>query len=852
MEDSFLQAENAVMDSEFMDGLLLDGCWLETTDGSEFLNVAPSTSSVSPFDPSSFMWSPTQDTSAALCTSGGVVSQMYGQDCVERSSLDDFQWNKRWWIGPGGGGGSSVTERLVQAVEHIKDYTTERGSLIQLWVPVNRGGKRVLTTKEQPFSHDPMCQRLANYREISVNYHFSAEQDDSKALAGLPGRVFLGKLPEWTPDVRFFKSEEYPRVHHAQDCDVRGTLAIPVFEQGSKICLGVIEVVMTTEMVKLRPELESICKALQAVDLRSTELPIPPSLKGCDLSYKAALPEIRNLLRCACETHKLPLAQTWVSCLQQNKSGCRHNDENYIHCVSTIDDACYVGDPTVREFHEACSEHHLLKGQGVAGQAFLTNGPCFSSDVSNYKKSEYPLSHHANMYGLHGAVAIRLRCIHTGSADFVLEFFLPKDCDDLEEQRKMLNALSTIMAHVPRSLRTVTDKELEEESEVIEREEIVKPKIENTSELQHLHGNSPWSASLEEIQRSNNTSNPQNLGLVFDGGDKPNDGFGLKRGFDYTMDYNVNESSTFSSGGFSMTAEKKRTKADKTITLDILRQYFAGSLKDAAKNIGVCPTTLKRICRQHGIQRWPSRKIKKVGHSLQKIQRVIDSVQGVSGPLPIGSFYANFPSLVSQSQEPSQQAKTSPPPPPPPPVQLAKSPVSSYSQSSNSSQCCSSETQLNSGATTDPASASVGVSLKKTSSEIELQSSSLDETILTLSSLENVPQGTNLLSSQDDDFLRIKVSYGEEKIRFRMRNSRRLTDLLWEIGKRFSIDDMSRYDLKYLDEDNEWVLLTCDEDVEECVDVCRTTPSHTIKLLLQVSSQHFSERSSATEYSLWH
>ena len=125
-----------------------------------------------------------------------------------------------------GGGASSVTERLVQAVEHIKDYTTERGSLIQLWVPVSRGGKRVLTTKEQPFSHDPLCQRLANYREISVNYHFSAEQDDSKALAGLPGRVFLGKLPEWTPDVRFFRSEEYPRVQHAQDCGVRGTLAI--------------------------------------------------------------------------------------------------------------------------------------------------------------------------------------------------------------------------------------------------------------------------------------------------------------------------------------------------------------------------------------------------------------------------------------------------------------------------------------------------------------------------------------------------------------------------------------------------------------------------------------------------
>ncbi|KAF2590931.1 hypothetical protein F2Q70_00040270 [Brassica cretica] len=791
MEDSLLQTENTVMDTEFMDGLLLDGCWLETTDGS-----------VSPFDPSSFKWPPTQDTSS-ICTSE-VVSQTYGQDCA---SLDEFPWNKRWWIGPGGGG-SSITERLVQAVEHIRDYTTERGSLIQLWVPVNRGGKRVLTTREQPYSHDPTCQRLANYREVSVNYHFSAEKDDSNALAGLPGRVFLGKLPEWTPDVRFFRSEEYPRVHHAQDCDVRGTLAIPVFEQGSKVCLGVIEVVMTTEMVKLAPELDSICRALQAVDLRSTE--------GCDLSYKAALPEIRNLLRCACETHKLPLAQTWVSCLHQSKSGCRHNDENYIHCVSTIDDACYLGDPTVREFHEACSEHHLLKGQGVAGQAFLTNGPCFSPDVSNYKKSEYPLSHHANIFGLHGSVAIRLRCIHTGSVDFVLEFFLPKDCGDVEEQRKMLNALSTIMAHVPRSLRIVTDKELEDESEVI-----VTPKIEITSEH-----------TKDWLHQSNN---PENLGLIFDVGDKASDEFGLKRGFGYTRDSNINESSTFS----SKMAETKRTKADKTITLDVLRQHFAGSLKDAAKNIGgkqhfalmfsvrfihkshkidslvflsVCPTTLKRICRQHGIQRWPSRKIKKVGHSLQKIQRVIDSVEGVSGLLPIGSFYANFPNLAS-SQEPSLQGKTSLPPQP---LQLSQSPVSPYSHSSSSSQCCSSETQLNSDTTT---------------------TTDVGGGVLTLSSLEKIPQSTNLsLSSLDNDFLRIKVSYGEEKIRFRMGNSRRLSDLLWEIGKRFSIEDMSRCDLKYLDEDNEWVLLTCDEDVEECVSVCSTTRSHTIKLLLHVSS----------------
>ncbi|EEF29964.1 transcription factor, putative [Ricinus communis] len=880
LNSTLLTFSSTSMDLDFLDKSLSPASWLESTDGINLLEPEPSRSSVL-FDTSQY--SPFKRPDHFSLDSDHQIHRKEIENMPENPSLDVYPGIKEHvadttisLVQPEGGESgkrcltdpsSTINSRLMIAIEYLKDYVEESDVLIQIWVPTNKGGQIVLTTIDQPYSLNPNCKGLASYRNVSKTFHLTADAD-LKESAGLPGRVFLGKLPEWTPDVRFFRSDECPRKNYAKLYQISGCLALPVFEQDSGVCMAVVEIVTTTQKISYHLEVEIVCKALEAVDLKGSQDCFPFGVKACNQFYQIAVPEISEILQSVYDTFRLPLAMTWAICDRQGESEQHQFAEEFGYCICTVDSACCVAENDLMGFHEACSEQYLFLDQGIVGKAFATNKQRFATDITSFSKTSYPLSHHARIFNLGAAVAIPLRNMYTGLVEYVLELFLPRDCKSIEEQKQIWDILPGIVQQACQSFHVIMDKELDNEvseqvvvdldrrllkfvsspSEPSQEESFWTPhKIdtEKKGKCDFMSWGCPKEEPEDEFKITTHWDNNE-LDIyqeqIFSDFDHPN----------FMLDLRVNDSEDSSVGQYRSLSsrsagEKRQMKTEKTISLQVLRQYFAGSLKDAAKSIGVCPTTLKRICRQHGINRWPSRKIKKVDHSLRKLQLVVNSIRGAEGLIQVDSFYKTFGEFSSpkisgkgplQSFETSDNSKKLNPQPETgllrPQANDSKSQSSSCSQNSRSRICgCNEARQLNTPTPTNDLKngcTNIGVevpavALKRTGSEAQLHS-------LNLPSLPK-STGQNL---RDGVIFRVKATFGEENIRFSLLPNWGFRDLQLEIAKRFKIDDFTKIYLKYLDIDHESVLLTCDADLEECIDLLSLSHMNTIKISLHQAS----------------
>ncbi|XP_057771282.1 protein NLP9-like isoform X2 [Salvia miltiorrhiza] len=746
----------------------------------------------------------------------------------------------------------SLDEKMSKAL-HLCIRSFGGGALAQVWVPMRNGDEYVLSTSGQPFLHDGP---LSEYREISRLFSFAAEPGTSSLLS-LPGRVFTSKAPEWTSNLMYYSKAEYLRVQHAIDHDVRGSIALPVFEENldERSCCAVLEIVTTEEKPNFDSEMENINRALQAVDLSSRRSPwlSPQSLSS---NQNAALAEIKDILYAVCRAHRLPLALTWIPRSYTKNAVLNETNRGQIRILCLKETTCYWNDACMEGFVHACTNHFLEEGKGLVGKALQSNEPFFYPDVKEFHVSEYPLVHHARKLGLSGAVAIRLRSSYTGEDDYVVEFFLPVNLNGDKAQLLLVKNLLDNVSTICTSLSKVSDTELVEEKK---------------SDIQLLNCRTKDISTADLLVRS----------------------FEQPVINDELLSTNRNSKQTMV--GFSRQMEKKRNTSEKNISMSDLQQYFSGSLKDAANSLGVCPTTLKRICRQHGIARWPFRKIKKVDRSLKKIQGMLESVPGVEGGLEFdptkGGVVAMFSMtgedldrgrnllLTSRSnfceqsnmvvqnsvargvidverEDESKLAALDMGPSWPaslntmPWMTPSTTPNDSFlSQAGNSGwkTCSGNDRTKNSDSdfVSGCSSSVIGgdeidngtIRTSKQASSDTTDSSHVSESMLMMSvsssSSGSFDENSHVRraaasSGCGGTKITVKATYKENTVRFKFEPAAGCFELYSEVGKRFELQT-GEFQLRYLDDDEEWVLLVTDSDLTECVEVLEFLRTRTVK-----------------------
>ncbi|CAL5438789.1 unnamed protein product [Camellia sinensis] len=501
--------------------------------------------------------------------------------------------------------------------------------LVQYWAPITTDGKAILTTQNQPFALSKIYKGLCWYRMISKDYKFYVDGETTEQQLGLPGRVFKHQLVESSPNVEYYSNKEYPQRKHALRCQIRATLALPVFEPTDHTCVGVLELLFTTRDAFLI-FLEEGCAydAFLGLDLKCLNLWEHPRILTNQIEDKneAALrDEILDVLKLVLEVHRLPLAQIWRTCRV-----CRSLFNNGVFGLSRMSGLSYLMEENGEIFLRACGHHHLRMGMGVVGTALKSLNLVFCADVTQFSITEYPMTHYAREFGLSGCgcFSVCLRSSNPGNDIYVLEFFLPvSNKVGGNVMTSLMKEILGTMRKKIQSFKLASGEELGEELivEVIDfqhgEKKIRTLKLssgeelgEEFSEVTDFHNGE----KLNSVQISQTRPEPLQNGA---------DLMELESSDQQSMDAVNNESNVISAERSNSTCSQKlKRKQNKTggkieIFLEDILQTSQMKIEDAAKSLHVSISTLKRACRKFGIPRWSRHHINQLnkngGNSVQ-------------------------------------------------------------------------------------------------------------------------------------------------------------------------------------------------------------------------------------------
>ncbi|KAK9835194.1 hypothetical protein WJX81_005064 [Elliptochloris bilobata] len=524
-----------------------------------------------------------------------------------------------------------LLERLGHALASFNYRLTLSGSssLAQLWLPEHApDGSLVLNTQGLPYSVSGSGDLLALFRCISCRYKFST--DVTKLNTGAVGRVFVSGEPELSHNVQTYDKSVYLRVADAQRCKVAATLLMPLYEtELREHPFGVFEVCQSEKNVLFPSLVDMLRECLAAVSLWTVDVDKHSMSVGlrswprdfdCSGLESASAAKQGHAAGSGAAAGGRGEAETHCSADSMHKAsnatgrGSKRSGEVM---ADSDDGGGRRGSgkrPSPSSSVPSCGNEAAVAAAAAAAEASAAQGGRLSSAPEPPPAAE-PAGLGTGGAGSRGAggftptvgggprlvqVENRLELNWAGDS----QLHLPASQPWAPQQQCKFEALpagpfgaTAAVPEMPAFLNAVFD------SHVAHMSQGPPPgSLGGTA----LAGDALGGGPLGAQQRASD---------AFGSGWAPSGGVeGL--GLDFEDDDDCTMGSQ-DAGSLEGGLHNNRTAggAGKRLSLAELQAHFNLGLREAANRLGICPTTLKRACRRHGIQRWPRRQLAKLSRA---------------------------------------------------------------------------------------------------------------------------------------------------------------------------------------------------------------------------------------------
>ncbi|KAK9048120.1 hypothetical protein SSX86_032917, partial [Deinandra increscens subsp. villosa] len=319
--------------------------------------------------------------------------------------------------------------------------------LAQFWEPVAIGSRRVLSTSGQPFAIRNLSNELALYRLYSEKYNYNMDvnkgddtERDHMIISGGPATAFLSGLP-YIYDLQWIPLQD-------DDESFNVSVMLPICFPCESYCIGVIEFTMDYGLYDMGHFVLRMIKEIKkaGLDVFYVQHLIPyQTIKG----LKHVKEEIEKAIRVVCESHNLALAQVWIAS-NVPSSYSLEETETKLSLALKLTGYFYA--------ESSMSHDGLDYFEMYCSLCDVISSPW--KELAQKTLQDYK----SRCNSKNSAVAICLRSIDTGDFDYAFEFFWSKR---LNSTSMLESILSTLKRCLP-GFRFASGAELDEESDVID------------------------------------------------------------------------------------------------------------------------------------------------------------------------------------------------------------------------------------------------------------------------------------------------------------------------------------------------------------------------------------------------